>query len=49
VTKLPINIEEILSRAHGNFEEQNKVQSSKTITEYRIIIIYAYYNFIINA
>ena len=47
--RLSINIEEILSRAHGNFEEKNKViESSVIITNYRIIVN-TYYNYIINA
>jgi len=41
----PINFEEILSRAHGSFEEQNQVfESSRIIINYCIIIINAYYN-----
>ena len=38
--KLYINFEEILSRAHGNFKEQNSVlEPSIIITNYCIIII----------
>ena len=50
--KLSINLEEILLRAHWNFEEQNKVlDSSIIIINYRIIIIiiHAYCNYIANA
>jgi hypothetical protein len=44
VSKFSINFEEILSRAHMNFEDQSKVlESSIIITNYRIIIINAYY------
>jgi len=40
----------ILSRVHGNFEEQYKIlESSIIITNYYIIIINVYYNYIINA
>jgi hypothetical protein len=39
-----MNFEEILSGANGNFQEQNKVLESPII----IIIINAYYNYIIN-
>jgi hypothetical protein len=42
-----IHLEEILCRAHGNFEEQNKVlESSTVIVNYRIIVINisAFYN-----
>ena len=42
--KLFKTFEEILSRAHGNFEE-----SSIIITNYCIIIINAYYNYIYSA
>ena len=42
VPKLFINFEEILSRVHGNCEEQNKVLKSS-------IIIINYWIFIINA
>ena len=31
VLKFPINFEEIFSRAHGNFEDQNKVLEPSTI------------------
>jgi len=48
VPKLSITFEEILSRAHGNFEEQNKVlDPSIVIINYCIIIINAYYNCIV--
>jgi hypothetical protein len=41
--------QKILPRAHGNFEEQNKVlERSKIIINYSIIIINVYYNYIIN-
>jgi hypothetical protein len=39
--KLSINFEEILSRVHGNCEEQNTVLES-----FIIIIINVYYNYI---
>jgi len=40
VPKLALNFKEILSRAHGNFEEQNTVLvPSIIITDYFIIII----------
>jgi len=40
LSKLYINFEEIISRNHGNFEEQNKVfESFKIIINYCIIII----------
>ena len=42
VPKLYTNLEEILSRAHGNFEEQNII----IIINY-CIIIYANYNYIV--
>ena len=51
VTKLSINFEEILSRAHDNFEEQNKVlEPYIIIINYLIIkycIINAYYKCIV--
>jgi len=44
--KLSINFEEILSRVHRRFKEQNKVlESSIIITDYCIIISNAYYNY----
>jgi len=44
VPKLSTNFKEILSHAHGNFEEQNTVlESSISIINYCIIIINAYY------
>ena len=52
VPKLALNFKEILSRAHGNFEEQNKVFDSYIIIiiiNYCIIIVNAYYNCIITA
>jgi len=50
VDKVFINLEGILSRAHGNFDEQNKVlDPSKTIINYRVIIINANYNYKISA
>ena len=40
VPKLSVNSEEIVSRARGNFEEQNKVfELSIIITSYCIIIV----------
>jgi len=40
VPKLPINFEESVSRANGNFNEQNMALETSTIlTKYRIIII----------
>jgi len=47
VPTLPINFEEIPSRAHWNFEEQNKVFESSVIIiplllMYLIIILYNY-------
>ena len=43
--KLVTNFEEIISLAHGNFEEQNKVmEPSIIIIKHRIIVINAYYN-----
>ena len=48
--KFCTNIEEILSRARGNFEEPNTVLEPSIINNYCIIIINAYYNYyIINA
>jgi hypothetical protein len=45
VPKFPINFEEIIPCAQGNFEEQNKVlEYSIIITNYCIFIINAYYN-----
>ena len=47
---VPTNFEEILSHAHGNFEEQKKVlEPSIIIPNYCIIIIIinAYYNYIV--
>ena len=39
--KLSIDLEEIFSRAHGNFEEQNKgLESSIIIINYYVIIYY---------
>jgi len=51
VPKFCTHIEEILSRARGNFEEQNTVLEPSIISNYCIIIIInAYYNYcIINA
>ena len=43
MTILSVNFEEILPRAHGNFEDQNKVLgSSMSIINYYIISINAY-------
>jgi hypothetical protein len=47
--KLSTNFEEILSRAHENFEEQNTVLESSIIIINSFIIINAYHNYIINA
>ena len=45
MVKVSINLEEILSRARGNFEEQNKVlEPSTIITNYYSTIINAYNN-----
>jgi len=50
VLKLPINFEEILSPDREKLEEQNNLlESSIIITNYWIIIIKEYYNYIINA
>jgi hypothetical protein len=51
VPKLSINLEEFLSSAHGNFEEQNKALelSIIIINYYIIIIIIAHYNYTTNA
>jgi len=50
VTKLSRNFEEIIWRAPGNIEDQNKVlDSSIIIINYFIILINANYNYIINA
>jgi hypothetical protein len=47
---MSINFKEILSGGHGNFEEQNKVlESLIIIINYCIIIMKAYYNYIISA
>jgi len=48
VPKLSINFEEILSRAHENFEEQNKVYSTIIIINYCITIINVCNNYTIN-
>jgi len=49
VPKLSINLEEFLSSAHGNFEEQNKALEFPIIMiNYYIIIIIVYYNYTIN-
>ena len=46
MSKLSTNFEEILSRVHRSFKEQNKVlESSIIITDYCIIITNAYYNY----
>jgi hypothetical protein len=51
VPNLSLHFEKILSRAHGNFEEQNKVlESSKNYYFFIIIIINnKYYNYIFKA
>jgi len=49
VVEVAINLEETLSRAYGNFEEQNKVfETSMIITNYCITIINSYNNNIFN-
>jgi hypothetical protein len=49
-SKLSTKSKEILTCAHGNFEERNKVlESSIIIINYCIINISAYYNHTINA
>jgi hypothetical protein len=45
---LSINFEEILSGAHENFEEHNKVLESSIIIINYFIIINAYYNYYIS-
>ena len=40
MSKFYINLKEILSLAHGNFEEQNKVSESSTIIIIYCIIIF---------
>jgi len=47
VPKLPINFEEILSDAYGDFEGQNKVLESSIIILNYCIIINAYFNYIL--
>jgi hypothetical protein len=48
--KLSTYFKEILSRAYEHFEEQHKVLQWFTfIINYRVIIINAYYNYIISA
>jgi hypothetical protein len=51
VLKMSINSKNFFfSRAHGNFEEQNKVlEPSTIIINYCVIIIIAYYNYTIPA
>jgi len=50
VPRWSTNFKEILSCAHWNFEEQNKVLESSIISiNYLIIVINAYYNYIIKA
>jgi hypothetical protein len=50
VPKISINFEKILSPVCEKLEEQNNfLESSIIITNYCIIIIKAYYNYIINA
>jgi len=46
MSKLSVNFEEIHSRAHGNFKDQNEVldYSIIIIINYGIIVINAYYN-----
>ena len=44
MSKFYMNFDEILSLAHGSFEEQNKVLEFSTVTiNYCISIINAYY------
>ena len=45
VPKLSIDLEEIFSRAHGKFEEQNKVLESSIIIINYYVIINKYYNY----
>jgi hypothetical protein len=46
VPKLSINLEEILSRAHGNFENQNRfLEFSVILINYYFIIIHKYCNY----
>jgi len=47
--KLSTKFKEILARAHGNFEEYNKVLQSSIIIINYCIIISTYYNHTINA
>ena len=47
MSKLSINFEEKLLRAHRHFEEQSNVLDSSIITINYCIIINAYYNFIV--
>jgi len=44
---LSINFEEILSHVHGNFSEQNEVESFLIIINYFIVFINAYSNYIV--
>jgi hypothetical protein len=48
VPKLYIHFEEVFSRAHGNFVEQNKVLEYSGININNCVIINAYYNYIVN-
>ena len=43
--KLSTNFEEILSRAHGNFEKQNKVLDPTLIIINYCIVVNAYHKF----
>jgi hypothetical protein len=48
--KLSINVEEIISRYHDNFEEQNDMEPSTMIINYVIVIIIvvnAHFNYIV--
>jgi hypothetical protein len=48
VPKLCLNFEEILSRAYGNFVEQNFVLEYSVININYCTIINAYYNYIVS-
>jgi len=44
---LPISFEEMLSRVHGDFEEENKVLESSKITIHYWIIVIEIYNYVV--
>jgi hypothetical protein len=48
VPKFSINFEEIHSRAHGNFEDQDKFSKSSTFINY-CIIVNAYDNYTVRS